>query len=168
MPHTYSGKARINRPDARPNAKRRKKERAAAMEKADVSELRGTRIPNSKRKERSAGGELKKEQFPPEAKRAKFLTKLLKQIESLMEKKEKGVKLDKAQLEKIGRYDDVVAEIEELLDVDLGSSDEEEEEKEEEKSEEENDSDEERKNNDVEDDEIVHQRESKKKRSRKE
>jgi len=68
---------------------------------------------------------LKQKQLAPEAKRVKFLTKLLKQIEALRERKEQGETLEEAQLHKIHRYDEVVAEIEALLDVDLGSSDEE-------------------------------------------
>ena len=125
MPHTISGKTRSKRPDSRPNAKRRKKEKAKKVEEADVSDLRATRIPKSEQRERTPGGILKQKQLAPEAKRVKFLTKLLKQIEALRERKEQGETLEEAQLHKIHRYDEVVAEIEALLDVDLGSSDEE-------------------------------------------
>ena len=55
-------------------------------------------------------------------KRVKFLQKLLRQIENLQERMEGGERLDEAQLQKVGRLDEVVAEIEELLDVNLSSS----------------------------------------------
>lgn len=60
-------------------------------------------------------------------KRVRFLQKLLRQIESLKERSEGGESLDEAQRRKVGRLEEVVEEIEELLDVNLDSSDEEEE-----------------------------------------
>lgn len=84
-------------------------------------------------------------------KRVKFLQKLLRQIESLQERSEGGERLDEAQLRKVGRLDEVVGEIEELLDVNLSSSDEEEEveqdgsEEEDEESEDEDESEEDEK-----------------------
>ena len=98
------------------------------MERADVRDLRATSIPKHQQKERYVSGELKKEELPPDAKRARYLQKLLRQIEALQERKENGEKLDAAQLQKLARIDEVVAELEELFGVDLGSSDEEEEE----------------------------------------
>lgn len=100
------------------------------MERADVRDLRATSVPKHQQKERRATGELKKEELPPDAKRARYLQKLLRQIEALQERKDNGEKLDAAQLQKLARMDEVVAELEELFGVDLGSSDEEEEEKE--------------------------------------
>ena len=96
------------------------------MERADVRDLRATSIPKHQQKERRVTGELKKE-LPPDAKRARHLQKLLRQIEALQERKENGEKLDAAQLQKLARMDEVVAELEELFGVDLGSSDEEDE-----------------------------------------
>lgn len=127
MPHTCTGKTRTSRPDSRPNAKRRKKERIAAVERADARDLRATTTPKHQQKERRVAGELRKEELPPDAKRARYLQKLLRQIESLQERKDNGEKLDAAQLQKLGRMDEVVAELEELFGVDLGSSDEEDE-----------------------------------------
>ena len=98
------------------------------MERADVRDLRATSIPKHQQKERRVTGELKKEELPPDAKRARYLQKLLRQIEALQERKDNGEKLDAAQLQKLGRMNEVVAELEELFGVDLGSSDEEEEE----------------------------------------
>lgn len=98
------------------------------MERADVRDLRATSIPKHQQKERRVTGELKKEELPPDAKRPRYLQKLLRQIEALQERKDNGEKLDAAQLQKLGRMDEVVAELEELFGVDLGSSDEEEEE----------------------------------------
>ena len=97
------------------------------MERADVRDLRATSIPKHQQKERRVTGELKKEELPPDAKRARYLQKLLRQIEALQERKDNGEKLDAAQLQKLARMDEVVAELEELFGVDLGSSDEEEE-----------------------------------------
>ena len=77
-------------------------------------------------------GELRKEIIPQEAKRVRFLQKLLRQIESLKDRQDNGETLNEAQLTKISRMDAVVAEIEEILDVNLDSSSDEEEEEEEE------------------------------------
>ena len=96
------------------------------MERADVRDLRATSIPKHQQKERRVTGELKKEELPPDAKRARYLQKLLRQIEALQERKENGERLDAAQLQKLSRMDEVVSELEELFGVDLGSSDEEE------------------------------------------
>ena len=79
-------------------------------------------------------GELLKEIIPQEAKRVRFLQKLLRQIESLKDRQDNGEKLDDAQLTKLGRMDKVVKELEEILDVNLDSSSDEEEEEEKEGS----------------------------------
>ena len=50
------------------------------------------------------------------------MQKLLRQIETLKMRLSTGEKLNDAQMKKLGRMDEVVAEIEELLDVNLGSS----------------------------------------------
>ena len=129
MPHTTSGNTSVHRPDSRPNAKRRKKDRAAAMESAKVEDLRATRIPKSKQKERrlGSGQELRKETLPPEAKRARYLQKLLRQIEALQVRKEAGEKLDLAQHQKLGRMDEVVKELDDLFGVNLDRDEDEEE-----------------------------------------
>lgn len=128
MPHSITGKHRSKRPDNRPNAKKRKEDRLAAYAAAEAKDVISTRIPKSEQKERPVTGELRQKVLPPEVKRARFLQKLLRQIEALKERKEAGEQLDTAQLQKLGRRDEVVAEIEELLDVNLDSSDEEEDE----------------------------------------
>ena len=125
MPHSTTGKHRSKRPDARPNAKKRKKERKAAYEAAEAKDIISTRIPKSQQKERPVTGILRPDSNQIKMKRVKFLQKLLRQIESLKERQEGGEVLDEAQRKKVGRLDEVVAEIEELLDVNLDSSDEE-------------------------------------------
>ena len=132
MPHSITGKHRSKRPDNRPNAKKRKKQREDAYAKAEAKDVISTRIPTKDKKERPVTGELRKEIIPQEAKRVRFLQKLLRQIESLKDKQDNGEKLDDAQLTKLSRMDEVVAEIEEILDVNLDSSSDEEEEEEEE------------------------------------
>jgi len=127
MPHSTTGKHRSKRPDSRPNAKKRKQEHKAAYEAAEAKDIISTRIPKSQQKERPVTGALRQEPSQLKMKRAKFLQKLLRQIESLQERKEGGEKLDEAQMRKLGRLDEVVGEIEELLDVNLDSSDEEDE-----------------------------------------
>ncbi|KAL7497419.1 hypothetical protein ACHAWT_007089 [Skeletonema menzelii] len=124
MPHSITGKHRSKRPDSRPNAKRRKKEREAAYAAADASDIISTRIPKSQQKERPVTGVLRPDSNQIKMKRVKFLQKLLRQIESLQERKEGGEVLDEAQMKKVGRMDEVVKEIEELLDVNLDSTDE--------------------------------------------
>ena len=130
MPHSITGKHRSKRPDSRPNAKKRKKDRDAAYAAAEAKDVISTRIPKREQKERPVTGELRQEfhsQLDEEAKRVRYLQKLLRQIETLKMKKERGEKLNDAQMKKLGRMDEVVAEIEELLDVNLGSSSEDEE-----------------------------------------
>ena len=125
MPHSTTGKHRSKRPDTRPNAKKRKKERKAAYEAAEAKDIISTRIPKSQQKERPVTGILRPDSNQIKMKRVKFLQKLLRQIENLKERQESGEVLDEAQRIKLGRLDEVVAEIEELLDVNLDSSDEE-------------------------------------------
>ncbi len=127
MPHSTTGKHRSKRPDSRPNAKKRKKEHKAAYLAASASDIISTRIPKSQQKERPVTGILRQDPSQLKMKRVKFLQKLLRQIESLVERREGGERLDEAQERKVGRLDEVVAEIEELLDVNLSSSDEEDE-----------------------------------------
>ena len=150
MPHSTTGKHRSKRPDTRPNAKKRKKERRAAYEAAEAKDIISTRIPKSQQKERPVTGQLRLDSNQIKMKRAKFLQKLLRQIENLKERQEGGEVLDEAQRKKVGRLDEVVAEIEELLDVNLDTSDEEEEDDGEAKEEE--DSGEESESEDEEDD----------------
>ena len=125
MPHSITGKHRSKRPDSRPNAKKRKKDRDAAYAAAEAKDVISTRIPKREQKERPVSGELRQElptQQLEEAKRVRYLQKLLRQIETLKMRLSKGEKLNDAQMKKLGRMDEVVAEIEELLDVNLGSS----------------------------------------------
>ena len=125
MPHSITGKHRSKRPDSRPNAKKRKKDRDAAYAAAEAKDVISTRIPNSEQKERPVSGDLRQElptQQLEEAKRVRYLQKLLRQIETLKMRLSTGEKLNDAQMKKLGRMDEVVAEIEELLDVNLGSS----------------------------------------------
>ena len=125
MPHSITGKHRSKRPDSRPNAKKRKKDRDAAYAAAEAKDVISTRIPNREQKERPVSGELRHElpaQQLEEAKRVRYLQKLLRQIETLKMRLSTGEKLNDAQMKKLGRMDEVVAEIEELLDVNLGSS----------------------------------------------
>ena len=125
MPHSITGKHRSKRPDSRPNAKKRKKDRDAAYAAAEAKDVISTRIPKSEQKERPVSGELRQElptQQLEEAKRVRYLQKLLRQIETLKMRLSTGEKLNDAQMKKLGRMDEVVAEIEELLDVNLGSS----------------------------------------------
>ena len=127
MPHSITGKQRTKRPDYRPNAKRRKKEKDAAYDAAEAKDVISTKIPKKDRKERPVTGQLRRNDDTPESKRVRYLQKLLRQIETLKDRKEAGEKLNDAQLLKLGRMDEVVSEIEELLNVDLGSSSDEEE-----------------------------------------
>ena len=142
MPHTYSGKKRTKRPDFRPNGKRRLKAQQKEAEKdrlarVAANEMKGKllapprheKLPplkadgddnNNDRKYYKKGQVLRREkrQQPPEASRIRSLHKLLRQIVALEEKQKTGATLNEAQLTKLGRFDDVVAELEELQRVD--------------------------------------------------
>jgi hypothetical protein len=117
MPHTTSGKKRNKRPDARPNGKERRKQKQRVAAATPVEKLIKTNIPCSKRKERSAGGVLKKgkQHMDPVANLIKSRQKILRQIYTLAEKQNAGAILDDAQLEKLERMDTIVAELEKLL-----------------------------------------------------
>jgi cobalamin biosynthesis protein CobT len=157
MPHSTTKKHRPKRPDYRPNAKQRKKEHAKRIETIDKRELMpNTTIPKSLRKERNPTGVLKQETtyISPEESRIRSLQKLLRQIKVLDEKHSAGEKLDDAQLEKLGRLDYVIEELEELLGVDAGESEEsiQDDDNEEEEEEEDNDDDDNEDNDDNDDD----------------
>jgi uncharacterized protein with WD repeat len=116
---------RPKRPDARPNSKRRRRERQAFVEKAEAKDLQTTRIPKSQHKERDSGrGQVLRTttKRPASDIRVRALHKLMRQIEVLEEKRNAGEILNSWQQAKVGRLDVVMAELEELLDVD-GSTD---------------------------------------------
>lgn len=117
MPHTTTGKKRSKRPDVRPNGKERRKEKQKVAAATPVEKLIKTRIHSSQRKERPVSGILRKEnqQIDTVSKIIRSRQKVLKQIASLAEKQKSGTILDKAQIQKLGRFDIVVAELEELL-----------------------------------------------------
>lgn len=115
MPHTTTKNHRPKRPDARPNGKRRKQERTAVMEKLEAKDIIATRIPKALHKERRVTGDLKQPQKPSDVIRLRSLQKLYRQIKNLEEKKIFGEVLDAQQLEKLGRLDSVIAELEEFL-----------------------------------------------------
>ena len=56
MPHSITGKHRSKRPDNRPNAKKRKKQREDAYAKAEAKDVISTRIPKKDQKERAVTG----------------------------------------------------------------------------------------------------------------
>jgi hypothetical protein len=136
MPHSTTKKHRPKRPDARPNGKRRNKERLKVVEKMEAKDLITTRIPKAEHKERPVTGVLRGQaRIPAEESRVRALQKVLRQIQALAEKQSEGAKLDPAQLAKLGRFDAVIDELEELLpeevvekevEEEVGASDEEE------------------------------------------
>eukprot|EP00560_Eucampia_antarctica_P008500 CAMPEP_0197826324 /NCGR_PEP_ID=MMETSP1437-20131217/3303_1 /TAXON_ID=49252 ORGANISM="Eucampia antarctica, Strain CCMP1452" /NCGR_SAMPLE_ID=MMETSP1437 /ASSEMBLY_ACC=CAM_ASM_001096 /LENGTH=232 /DNA_ID=CAMNT_0043426717 /DNA_START=66 /DNA_END=764 /DNA_ORIENTATION=+ len=125
MPHSYSGKKRVKRPDFRPNGKQRRKDNQATAAATPVEELIITRVHSSQRKERPVTGVFKKKRSDPDTVRTRALQKLLRQIASLAESHQSGgTPLNDAQLHKLGRFDAVVAELEELLGSDSEDEDE--------------------------------------------
>mmetsp|Transcript_24722 Transcript_24722/g.36247 ORF Transcript_24722/g.36247 Transcript_24722/m.36247 type:complete len:152 (-) Transcript_24722:387-842(-) len=128
MVSTTTKKHRPKRPDARPNGKRRLKAKQALVKKLEAKDLKVTRIPKSEQIEREVSGVLRKPKTPASDIRSRALRKLLRQIEALADKQKAGEVLNDAQKTKLSRFDNVVAELEELLDVDLGSDDEDEDE----------------------------------------
>ena len=56
MPHSITGKHRSKRPDNRPNAKKRKKQREDEYAKAEAKDVISTRIPKKDQKERPVTG----------------------------------------------------------------------------------------------------------------
>mmetsp|Transcript_14258 Transcript_14258/g.30449 ORF Transcript_14258/g.30449 Transcript_14258/m.30449 type:complete len:159 (-) Transcript_14258:274-750(-) len=130
MPHTTTKAKRTKRPDFRPNGKRRLKAQQAKVEKdrlarVAANELKGKllaplhheKLPppsGGPQKSKNRGQVLRKERQSPEEIRFRSLHKLLRQIVALEEKQKSGVTLDNAQLTKLGRFDDVAAELEAL------------------------------------------------------
>lgn len=131
MPHTYTKNKRIKRPDFRPNGKRRLKAQQAEVEKdrlarVAANELKGKlfaplkhdKLPpppseDALNKQGRAQG-LRKPKQDPQSIRFRSLHKLLRQIVALEKKQNSGIELNEAQLEKLGRFDDVAVELEEL------------------------------------------------------
>mmetsp|Transcript_20601 Transcript_20601/g.44749 ORF Transcript_20601/g.44749 Transcript_20601/m.44749 type:complete len:158 (-) Transcript_20601:290-763(-) len=134
MPHTTTKNKRTKRPDFRPNGKRRRKAEQATVEKDRLArvaknELKGKLFAPLKHEKLPPLTSMDKQQQiaqtrsqllrkqpkqSPEATRFRALHKLLRQIVALEEKQNSGVTLNEAQLEKLGRFDDVAAELEGL------------------------------------------------------
>lgn len=128
MPHTTTKNKRTKRPDFRPNGKRRRKAAQAEVEKdrlgrVAANELKGKLLAPLKHETITEDNDynkhkrsqvLRKKKQSPEAIRFRALHKLLRQIVALEEKQNSGVTLNEAQLAKLGRFDDVAAEMEEL------------------------------------------------------
>jgi uncharacterized protein with WD repeat len=145
MPHTTTKNKRTKRPDDRPNGKRRRQEAQAIVEKDRVgrvaaNEAKGKivaverleKLPpllaqeEKEKTDATTGQVLKPEKKPPAEVRVRALHKLLRQIQGLDEKKKGGATLNDAQEIKLARMEGVMAELEELQNVE--DSDEEEEE----------------------------------------
>eukprot|EP00581_Thalassiosira_minuscula_P012944 CAMPEP_0183721576 /NCGR_PEP_ID=MMETSP0737-20130205/13809_1 /TAXON_ID=385413 /ORGANISM="Thalassiosira miniscula, Strain CCMP1093" /LENGTH=193 /DNA_ID=CAMNT_0025951613 /DNA_START=131 /DNA_END=712 /DNA_ORIENTATION=- len=142
MPHTTTKKTRTKRPDFRPNGKRRLKSQQAAAEKDRLARVaaresrnklltvpRHEALPSLPPSSTSGDDDanainkmrrfqpLKQEQqqsHSPETIRFRALLKLLRQIVALDKQQQSGKTLNEAQLKKLGRYDSVVNELEEL------------------------------------------------------
>jgi len=130
MPHTTTKNKRTKRPDSRPNGKRRRKAQQAEVEKDRLARVAANEIKNKlfeppkhdeltaidiyQKKANDRAQTLKKPKQSPKAIRFRSLHKLLRQIVGLEEKQNAGAELNGAQLAKLGRFDDVAKELEEL------------------------------------------------------
>ena len=133
MPHTTTKTKRTKRPDFRPNGKRRLKAQQAKTEKerkerVTANELKGKvfTVPRHEKlpplptedsaaaRSHARGGSRKPQSNDESFVRFRALSKLLRQIVDLDEKQKRGVKLNEAQLEKLGRFDEVAGELEEM------------------------------------------------------
>jgi uncharacterized protein with WD repeat len=147
MPSTTTKVKRTKRPDARPNGKRRRKESQAEVEKNRLERVakneakgkivaveRVAKLPkispiddddnnnnnnnnDDDEAKKRRGQELRKVKKDPAEIRVRALHKVLRQIKALEEKEKAGVQLDEAQKLKIGRFDAVISELEELQKV---------------------------------------------------
>ncbi|KAL7536393.1 hypothetical protein ACHAXR_007137 [Thalassiosira sp. AJA248-18] len=137
MPHTTTKRARTKRPDFRPNGKRRlqaqqRKQEKDRLARVAANELKGKLfaplrhepLPKiSNNTATTTNSNMNRAQILRKAKpnnkdssniRFRALHKLLRQIVALEEKQTAGSKLDEAQLAKLGRFDEVVEELEEM------------------------------------------------------
>lgn len=138
MPHTTTKRARTKRPDFRPNGKRRlqaqqRKQEKDRLARVAANELKGklfaplrheplpkisnntaTTNNNSNRNRAQILRKAKPNSKDSSNIRFRALHKLLRQIVALEEKQTAGTKLDEAQLAKLGRFDEVVEELEEM------------------------------------------------------
>jgi len=140
MPHTTTKRKRTKRPDSRPNGKRRLKAQQAAAEKDRLARVAANErkgklfaplhheklppLPTSndedggaaavKNKRRGQQLRKAKNNDPSHSVRFRSLHKLLRQIVALDENQNSGVILNEAQKVKLGRYDEVVQELEEM------------------------------------------------------
>lgn len=161
MPHTTTKRKRTKRPDFRPNGKRRLKAQQAQTEKdrlarVAANERKGKlfapfyheKLPPQQPNNSDTTATTNKGQLLRKTKNAsdhsssirfRALHKLLRQIVALEEKQQSGNILNEAQLKKLGRYDEIVEELEEIQRV--LDDDDEEEDDESESEEEDNDED---------------------------
>jgi len=113
-----SQKQRTKRPDGRPvAAKTRQKIEAKLASKLTIQDLRVTSKLKGDRKEREVGprttGDMK--QIPTKSSEEKHihaLRKKLRHIEELIKRQDAGENLNEAQLDKISRMEDLIAEME--------------------------------------------------------
>ena len=118
MVSTTTKTQRLKRPDTRPNSKARSLIRRKVAEKQKIQDLRVTRVQKDARKERA---------FVPVSKDSnqwlndkeryiKALKKKLQAIHNLIEKQDKGEKLDDHQLLKISRLSELMDEMNKALE----------------------------------------------------
>ena len=110
-----SQKQRTKRPDGRPvAAKTRQKIEAKLASKLTIQDLRVTSKLKGDRKEREIGPSDMK-QIPTKSSEEKHihaLRKKLRHIEELIKRQDAGENLNEAQLDKISRMEDLIAEME--------------------------------------------------------
>lgn len=114
MPHTTTKVARNKRPDTRPNGKLRRKLQRKVEDGKTIQDLRVTKVQRNEKKERIA-------QVTPlstlskNEKQLRAITKKLKGIDDLLEKRDSGVELDGQQLLKLQCREDLMVEMERLM-----------------------------------------------------
>jgi uncharacterized protein with WD repeat len=134
MPSTTTQKIRTKRPDARPNAKHRRKEHKIITEKERLERVaqreaysrrhnpltvEHVAVPIQKPEGLRGDNEWRQQNKGRDvvSSRIRALHKVLRQIQVLEEKEKNGVVLDDAQSKKISRFDAVISELEELQTI---------------------------------------------------
>mmetsp|Transcript_6483 Transcript_6483/g.8785 ORF Transcript_6483/g.8785 Transcript_6483/m.8785 type:complete len:184 (+) Transcript_6483:45-596(+) len=115
--NSTTGKFRAKRPDFRASAKKRKQEKQKEQAKKEGITYQKVKEEKIRRKENGEDSERKfqkqERNLSEDQKLMRALVKLLRQIDDLIEKQQSGVVLDKQQLEKVARKDEVLGKMEE-------------------------------------------------------
>jgi hypothetical protein len=119
MPPTTTKNSRTNRPDTRPNEKKRRALRATKADHQIIQDLKVTKKQKHEKKEREVQvSDMRKKTKSEIEKQMRGLKKKLRGIEELLEMEKKGQSLDAQQRIKVDSLTQVLQALEDLTAID--------------------------------------------------